>query len=143
MAASWHRILLLSTLVILAAVAGWLGHSYPGAVQDLQAQAAQKGKVKNVGGSDILTPEALASQEEQWKNPPRWTVTDGEGPLFTARLWLYFTETKKVELSNGDVQIDGVPLTWLMKNNLDAKDPRRPQPGSRRRRLHQSRGVQL
>ncbi len=120
MAASWHRIVLLAVLALLAGVAGWVIYAYPGAVQDMKTQAAVKEAGNKVGG---LSADAVAEQEEQWKNPPRWTVVDGQGKLFTSRLWLYFTETKKIQLSDDSVEIDGVPLKWMMRAGLDAKDP--------------------
>lgn len=120
MAASWHRIVLLAVLLVLAAVAGWVGYAYPGALDEMKTQAGVKESGNKVGG---LSPETVAAQVEQWKNPSLWTVADGQGKLFTSRLFLYFTDSKKIQPGDDKVEIDGVPLAWLMRSGLDAKDP--------------------
>lgn len=120
-AASWHRVFLLSSLVLVMGVAGWEIYDYPGSVGEIRTLGTGGGTGKAL---PALNLEKLAPNRGEWVSPTPWTLPEAKNQLFTARRFIYFADTKAVKLVDDTVLIANVlPLQWLIQHGIDSSDP--------------------
>jgi len=119
-ASSWHRILLLSALILLIGAAGWEIYEYPGSVGAIRAFGNSGGTGKKLAA---LSLDTLAPKRDQWVTPTPWNLPDAKNQLFTARRFLFFSDSKLAKLAGDDIKIGPAPLSWFIQNHLDPSDP--------------------
>lgn len=113
---SWEKIVLTVSLVLLIGGALALTFTFPA-----------KSEIGSSGGDVILTgpkvskvdTKAIEELTQGWTKPPTW---DGKtNLLFISDSYLYDRKEEKIISADKSTIVDGIPLQWLIENNLDIK----------------------
>jgi hypothetical protein len=120
MSKAWDKIFLVTAFVILAGVAGYLGWSATGdkaALVNLTETKSKAGKPP-----EPIDPDVLKTQRESWLQPHLWDFGDKDHQFFVGRRYLYFPDENVIKPYDDNLLIDGLPLAWIAKYNLQISD---------------------
>lgn len=113
---SWEKIVLSVSLVLLTAAAVALALLFP-AKQEIGSSGnkeVQSGPKVNKIDSKIIEPFT-----QGWNKPPTWDAQSNL--LFISDSYLYDRKEEKIIAASKGTVIDGIPLQWLMENNINIK----------------------
>lgn len=112
---SWEKIILVVALVILALGALALAFLFP------TKQEIIDPKNTNIAGTPVpkLNSESLAPVSDGWFKYPKWEANDHR--LFISDSYLYDRKEQKILSVEPGTEIDGIPIWWLQKYNIDIR----------------------
>lgn len=113
---SWEKIILAVSLALLALGAVGLALVFPAKseIGDSGNKAVATGAKVNKIDSNVVTEFTNG-----WEKPTKWD--DQKNQLFISDPYLYDRKDDKILAASGDTVVDGIPLKWLLENNLDIK----------------------
>ncbi|MCS7063850.1 MAG: hypothetical protein NZM04_07400 [Methylacidiphilales bacterium] len=117
----WHHLLLILLSLIAAALLFQKATSFP-TPEEIGGPNLKKPPQKN------LTPptkEELQAIQSPWTEPKEWIAPPGvPNQLFIPRMWLYFPDRNEAELIQGNLEIDGIPISWFEKYRINWRIPK-------------------
>lgn len=113
---SWEKIVLAVSLVLLTAGAVALALFFP-----TKEEIGSGGGTEVRAGSKVnkIDSKLLEEFTQGWNKPANW---DGQkNLLFISDAYLYDRKEEKIIAASNDTIIEGIPLQWLIENNLNIK----------------------
>lgn len=113
---SWEKIVLAVSLVLLAAGAVALAFFFP-----TKAEMGAPGSAEVKGGTKVtkVDEKLIETFTQGWTKPPTWSAQSNL--LFISDSYLYDRKDEKIIPAEKGTLIDGIPLQWLIENNLNIK----------------------